>query len=132
MLPQIDNSINPEVETIIMPSKTYKLQNDRISGYVDDIEAIKQTVYHILNVERYSCLIYDNNYGVELEQYQGADFDYIQSTIEDTLRDALTQDNRINDVLVTNIEKIDNDMVLVEFDVICTQNKITMEVNLNV
>ena len=132
MLPQIDNSINPDVQTIILPSKTYKIDNDRISGYIDGIDAIKQAVYHILQVERYSCPIYDDNYGVELEQYQGVDFEYIETTIEDTLREALTQDNRINDVIVTNIERISNDIALVEFDVISTQGKITMEVNLNV
>ena len=132
MLPQIDNSINPDVQTIILPSKTYKIDNDRISGYIDGIDAIKQAVYHILQVERYSSPIYDDNYGVELEQYQGVDFEYIETTIEDTLREALTQDNRINDVIVTNIERISNDIALVEFDVISTQGKVTMEVNLNV
>lgn len=132
MLPQIDNSINPDVQTIILPNKTYKIDEDRISGYVDNIDAIKQTVYHILNVERYSCIIYDDNYGVELEQYEGKDFDYIETTIEDTLRDALTQDNRISDVRVTDIEKVDLDIIKIDFDVICTGGVITMEVNLSV
>lgn len=132
MLPQIDNSINPDVQTIILPNKTYKIDENRISGYVDNIDAIKQTVYHILNVERYSCIIYDDNYGVELEQYEGKDFDYIETTIEDTLRDALTQDNRISDVRVTDIEKVDLDIIKIDFDVICTGGVITMEVNLSV
>ena len=44
MLPQIDNSINPDVQTIILPSKTYKIDNDRISGYIDGIDAIQQAV----------------------------------------------------------------------------------------
>lgn len=132
MLPQIDNSINPDVQTIILPNKTYKIDENRISGYVDNIDAIKQTVYHILNVERYSCIIYDDNYGVELEQYEGKDFDYIETTIEDTLRDALTQDNRISDIKVTDIEKVDLDIIKIDFDVICTEGVITMEVNLSV
>lgn len=132
MLPQIDNTIQPDVQTIIIPSKTYKLTDERITGYVDGIQSVQQAVYHILSVERYSCLIYDDNYGVELEQYQGKDFEYIEATIEDTLKEALTQDNRITNVIVHNIEKVSVDEIHIEFDVISTEGTITMEVNLNV
>ena len=132
MIPQIENGMNNELKTVIIPSKTYKLINDRITGYVDNLDAIKQAIYHILSVERYSCLIYDNNYGVEFEQYLGADLFYIEATIENTLREALTQDNRILNVIVTAINKISIDTVSIEFDVICTQGIINMEVNLNV
>lgn len=132
MLPQIDNSIDNELQTVTIPSKTYKFTNERIAGFVDGLDAIKQAIFHILNVERYSCLIYDNNYGVELEQYMGKDLYFIEATIEDTLKEALTQDNRINNVIVNNIEQITSDTVLVDFDVICTEGIINMEVNLNV
>lgn len=130
--PQIDNSLQPENETKIIPSKTYKMNEERIAGYVDNIEAVKQAVYHILNVERYSCLIYDDNYGVELEQYVGADLEYIKVTIEDTLREALTQDERITDVNVTNIKKTSKDTVSIEFTVIGTYGDMQMEVEINV
>ena len=36
-----------------MPSKTY-----RISGYIDDKDAIVQAIYLILSTERYESLIY--------------------------------------------------------------------------
>ena len=114
MLPQIDNTIQPDVQTITIPSKTYKLTDERITGYVDGIQSVQQAVYHILSVERYSCLIYDDNYGVELEQYQGKDFEYIEATIEDTLKEALTQDNRITNVIVHNIEKVSVDEIHIE------------------
>ncbi len=130
MLPQIDNSIDNKLETVIMPSKTYKLTEQRINGYVDNLDAIKQSIYHILNVERYSCLIYDDNYGVELEQYIGKDLYYIEATIENTLKEALTQDNRINNVIVNSIKQSTLDTVLVDFDVICNEGIINMEVNL--
>lgn len=132
MLPQIDNSINNELQTVTIPSKTYKLTDERITGFVDGLDAIKQAVFHILSVERYSCLIYDNNYGVELEQYIGKDLYFIEATIEDTLKEALTQDNRINNVIVNNVVQQTSDTVLVDFDVICTEGIISMEVNLSV
>lgn len=130
MLPQIDNSMNNELTTITIPSKTYKLTNERITGFVDGLDAIKQAIYHILSVERYSCLIYDNNYGVELEQYIGKDLYFIEATIEDTLKEALTQDNRINNVIVNNVVQQTSDTVLINFDVLCTEGIINMEVNL--
>ena len=132
MTPQIENQLQPNTETIEIPSKTYKLTEDSIKGFVDNKEAVQQAVYHILSVERYSNPIYDDNYGVELEQYIGQDFEYIQSTIEDTLREALTQDLRILNVIVTNIEKIKNDSINVKFDIISTFGNIQAEVNLNV
>lgn len=132
MLPQIDNSLNNELQTITIPSKTYKLTEERITGFVNGLEAVKQAVFHILSVERYSCLIYDDNYGVELEQYIGKDLDFIEATIEDTLKEALTQDNRINNVVVNSIEKQTSDTVLIDFDVMCTEGIISMEVNLSV
>ena len=132
MLPQIDNSMSNELQTVTIPSKTYKLTDERITGFVDGLESVKQAVFHILSVERYSCLIYDNNYGVELEQYIGKDLYFIEATIEDTLKEALTQDNRINNVIVNNVVQQTSDTVLVDFDVLCTEGIISMEVNLSV
>lgn len=152
MIPQIDNQLEYEsedIEKIKLPSKTYKLNKnintvidtvggrevievDKIAGFVDDIEAIKQAAYHILNVERYSCIIYDDDYGVELEQYIGQNLEYIEATIQDTLTEALTQDERIIAVEVTNIEKTNIDCVHIEFVLICDTGEIEMEVDINV
>lgn len=103
MIPQIENSLNRDLEIISYPTKTYKLRENQITGKVDDIEAIKQAVEHILKIERYAYLIYDDNYGVELQKYIGESKEYLEATIEDTLKEALTQDDRILDVRVTNI-----------------------------
>lgn len=130
MIPQIDNSNDNNFIQNINPSKTYKLSDNRIGGFVDGKNAIQQCIYHILSVERYSCAIYDDNYGVELEQYIGKDLAYIESTIQDTLKEALTQDNRINDVIVNQIIQTDTDNVLIDFDVICNEGVINMGVNL--
>ena len=150
-MPQINDNLNEEV---IIPSRTYKLNTenllsrysiqgnyltveaevytDRIAGFVDDIEAIKQAVYHILSIERYAYAIYDDNYGVELEQYIGQDFEYLSATIQETLNEALTQDDRIFGVEVTNVEKTDDNSALVEFNVLTRNDEIEMEVIVDV
>lgn len=108
-----------------------KVDTDRIIGFVDDIEAIRQSAYHILRVERYSCLIYDDNYGVELEQYIGQDIEYIKASIKDTLQEALTQDERILSVEVTDIIQQTSDSVLVKFIMNCDIGEIEMEVDIS-
>lgn len=104
MIPQIENSIiNETVNLITYPNLTYKYNDYQTAGKVDNLEAIEQAIKHILSVERYAYLIYDDNYGVELEQYIGQDLSYLEATIEDTLKDALLQDDRIENVQVTDI-----------------------------
>ena len=54
---------------------------------------------------------------MQLNKYIGRPFEYLQATIEKDLRDALTQDDRIDNIVVTNITKQDLDTAIVEFDV---------------
>lgn len=118
MLPEFTintNDISFEITT--QPSRTYKDKENSIAGYVDNKEAIEQTISHILQTERYAYVIYPENYGMEFEKYIGKPFEYLQATIERDLKDALTQDDRINDVKVTNTKKLSVDSALVEFDV---------------
>ena len=104
MIPQIDNSLDAQVlQLISYPNLTYKYNKFQITGKVDDLEAIEQSIYHILSVKRYAYLIYDDNYGVELQQYIEQDLSFLEATIEETLRNALTQDDRIINVKVTNV-----------------------------
>lgn len=103
MIPQMETILINAPETVNYPSKTYRYGEIQITGKIDDLEAIKQAVFHILSIERYDYLIYDDNYGAELRKYIGQDFSYLEATIEQTLREALTQDDRILDVEVTDI-----------------------------
>lgn len=72
--------------------------NDRISGYVDDMDALLQTIYLILSTERYEYIIYSWDYGVELHDLIGKPMPYVLSEIPRRIKEALIQDNRIEDV----------------------------------
>ena len=129
------NEIGPILDIDYYPlSSIYyeTVQVDRISGFIDDKDAIRQAVYHILSIERYSCLIYDDNYGVELQQYIGQDFEYLKVTIQKTLEEALMQDERIISIDVVGIEKIDNETANVKLLIQANVGEIQMEVNVNV
>lgn len=81
-------------------SNTYKLNFDKnnISGFCDELEAVKQAVYLILNIERYEYLIYDWDYGFEIKDLIGQESIIIQPEIQRRICDALKQDSRIVNV----------------------------------
>lgn len=114
-----DETIGRESYTYRQPDLTYRLGNTTVAGKIDKLESIKQAVYHILSTERYSSPIYDDSYGVELEQYIGKDIGYIQADIENTLKEALTQDDRITNVVVNDVKKSDKqkNACIIEFTV---------------
>ena len=82
------------------PSKTFKLniEKNRVDGICDDIEALKQTIFLILNTERYGHLIYSRNYGVELNDLIGEPISYVIPELERRITEALIQDDRIENI----------------------------------
>lgn len=85
------------------PSLTYKLDLDkgRIIGMVDGQEAVAQAIRKALITPRFKCLIYDNQYGSEIEEAliaQDATQEYVEAVIEGFVRDALLPDTRILDI----------------------------------
>lgn len=82
------------------PSKTYKLdlKAGRIVGYVDELEAVNQAILKAIITPRFKCLIYDNQYGSEIEEAiieKSASREYIEAAVEGFVKDALKPDSRI-------------------------------------
>lgn len=89
-----------DLEVVMMPSKQHRMDLDRniIQGVCDGLEAVKQTVFKILNTERYAYLIYSWNYGIELKDLFGTSPTYACPEIERRVKEALAQDDRIQTV----------------------------------
>ena len=100
MIPQINDGLKEDFTIVENPSNTYNhdIEKARIYGNTDGLEAIKQTVYHILNTERYEYIIYSWNYGVELWDLYGKPLPYVYSEIKRRITEALIQDDRIDSV----------------------------------
>lgn len=115
MLPN-NNTIIQENDR--MPSYTYYIDFDRnrIIGTVDDIEAVKQAIYLILQTERYESLIYNFYYGTEFDSLIGKSRELITSELERRIREALLEDDRIVRVTDFTIEFTSN-KAIVEFTV---------------
>ena len=102
MIPNI-TVLTQEITETTYPTQTYGIvmteeEIDRMNGYVDELEAVKQAIYLILSSERYQHIIYSWDYGVELLDLIGKPMPYVMSEIPERIKEALTQDDRITDV----------------------------------
>ena len=97
MIPQ--SAINFELATEETPqtSRTYKITGNRIHGYTDGLDALKQAIYKVLNTERYEYPIYSFNYGIGLENLIGKDLVYVQIELKRRIRECLLRDDRITE-----------------------------------
>lgn len=104
-MPQVNIPI--PVETIVeeeeQPSLTYKLdiENKRIFGKVDGIKAVNQAIRKAILTPRFKCLIYDNQYGSEIEDAiiaKDASWEYMEASVEGFVKDALKPDTRILEI----------------------------------
>ena len=100
MIPTISEQFTQSFTENTIPTKDYALSNDkeRVNGFVDGIEAVKQAVYFILNTERYEYLIYSWDHGVERKDLIGMPPSYVIPEVERRVTEALTQDDRIESV----------------------------------
>lgn len=119
MIPQSDFDLSSS-EIVTEPSKNYKMfiLDERINGYSDELEAMKQVVYKILNTERYQYLIYSWDYGIELKDLFGEPVDYACAELERRITEALTQDDRIDDVTDFVFDTSKKGVVRVAFKVV--------------
>lgn len=97
MLPAVNDDLQKDFEIEEETSHTYKLDldNSTIAGYIDDLEAMKQAIYLILNIERYEYLIYSWNYGIELNDLYGQPIPFVLPELKRRITEALVQDSRI-------------------------------------
>lgn len=96
MIPKF-NFVVSNLENSVQSSKTYKLDtfNGRITKKIDELESIKQSVFKILQTERFENVIYNSDYGVEIARFIGKSKDFVKTDIERTIKDALLADERI-------------------------------------
>ena len=110
MLPDFGDDLKRDFTFTRIPGRTYRLdfKGKSIAGFVDGIEAVRQSVYSILNSERMQYEIYSWNYGVEVKDLAGRPAGLIQAELERTVTDALMQDDRIISVSDFEFESENN------------------------
>lgn len=106
-------------ETQEAPSKTYRLDldNGRIAGMIDGIEAVDQAIRKAIITPRFKCLIYDNQYGSEIEDAiiaNDATQEYVETVIEGFVTDCLKPDTRILSISDFSVT-FENDSAYISF-----------------
>lgn len=91
------------VETENITTKTYAINWDtnRIVGYVNEQSALRQFIKKSLITPRYKCLIYDSDYGSEIEANILQSYitrEYLETELPFLVKDAIIHDERILDV----------------------------------
>ena len=136
MIPNVE-ILMTDIEEVEYPSRTYKIEvrnsdeDDRINGHIDDLKAIQQAIYLILNIERYKYPIYSWDYGVELVDLMGKPIPYVISEIPRRITEALTQDSRITNVRDFEFEK-NKSKLYVTFVVETTLGDISADLEVNI
>ncbi|MCT4686090.1 DUF2634 domain-containing protein [Vallitalea sp.] len=111
------------------PSKTWLVKDNKIVGYTDGKEAIKQSINMMLDTKRYDHLIFSWDYGQELNSLIGKYESYIKIEAPRLIKECLLQDDRISDVDNFTFTAVD-DGLLIEFKVITAEGIIGSEVTL--
>lgn len=107
-----------ETTVTIEPSLTFSLTPNGIGEKIDGIEAIRQFIAKAIKTARNRFLIYDDQYGSELDDLLGANVtrELLEEEIPRVIREALIYDERINDV--TNfVVTSEGDKVFISFTV---------------
>lgn len=102
MLPQSSNvQIMTDLDIVSQPNKTYYIDKEKkiVQGTVEDyLKTVEQSVYLILQTERYDYIMYSHKYGIELKDLYGREENYVVPMLMLRVPDALLQDERIESV----------------------------------
>jgi hypothetical protein len=100
MIPSTNSILSTELEVETQPSKNYRMNIEQniINGLCDELDAMRQVIYKILNTERYQHIIYSWNYGIELLDLYGEPVTYVCPELQRRIEEALVQDDRITSV----------------------------------
>lgn len=78
--------------------RTYKMSDTQIAGFVDGMEALKQSIHKALLTEQYEYPIYSFQYGIAWKQLIGEDRSYVRAELRRMVEELLMRDDRIRSV----------------------------------
>ena len=107
-----DLALSDEIEQ----TQTYSVSEDRIQGFTDGLNALRQAIYHMLNTEQFEYPVYTLDYGLQTDDLFGKDREYVKSELQRRIRECLLTDDRVTGV-DNFVFSVDGDKMLCTFDV---------------
>lgn len=119
MIPSANVFLLTDLEVETQPSQNYKMNinEHNIKGRCDELDAMIQVIYKILNTERYEHIIYSWDYGIETVDLFGEPVSYVCPEIQRRIEEALLQDDRIDSVDDFEFDTSEKGIVKVTFTV---------------
>ena len=114
------------------PTLTFKIENGRIRGKVDEKQAMIQAVDKILRTERLIYPIYSDQYGNDLNDLIGKDMGYAKVEAERMIKEALLADDRVVDVDIHEVTEISRDTLEIKGTCITVYGNIDIDSEVSV
>ena len=114
------------------PTLTFKVENGRIRGKVDEKQAMIQAVDKILRTERLVYPIYSDQYGNDLNDLIGKDMGYAKVEAERMIKEALLADDRVVDVDIDEVTEISRDTLEIKGTCVTVYGNINIDSEVSV
>lgn len=134
MIPSTTGFLEQDFEIEEQPSRTYRMDLDgnSVRGFCDELEAVKQAVFRILNTERYQYIIYSDNYGIETLDLYGEPVTWVCPELERRITEALMVDSRITGVTDFEHETNEKKVLHTSFTVHTVYGDLSAEKEVNI
>lgn len=134
MIPSSNPILTTNLQVAIQASRQHRMDLDkgRILGTCDGLEAVRQSIYKILNTERYRYIIYSWNYGIELTDLYGKPTAYACPEIARRVKEALVPDDRITGVDAFAFDTSKRGVISVSFTVHTVWGELSEEMAVNI
>ena len=114
------------------PTLTFKIENGRIRGKVDEKQAMAQAVNKILETERLIYPIYSDQYGNDLNDLIGKDMGYAKVEAERMIKEALLADDRVVDVDIDEVTEVSRDTLGIKGTCVTVYGNISIDSEVSV
>ena len=114
------------------PTLTFKVENGRIRGKVDEKQAMIQAVDKILQTERLVYPIYSDQYGNDLNDLIGKDMGYAKVEAERMIKEALLADDRVVEVDIDTVNEVSRDTLEIKGTCVTVYGNINIDSEVSV
>lgn len=115
------------------PTRTFKVnfENNQVNGFVDGLDALKQSFMFMINTQRFVNTAFTSNFGMDWKDLIGQPNDYILSEVLARVQDMILADNRFlsADYYETRPFEIIGDMVIINIEVKTIYGDFTTQIN---